>query len=60
MSQRTLDRPGDGDVDESAVSAGLNLVSVLIVLLVLVAVVAALFWVVPGWLGNSTINVNVR
>ncbi len=52
--------PGEGDRGESAVAAGINLITVLVVLAVLVALVAVIFWGLPNWFGSNTINVNIR
>jgi hypothetical protein len=41
-------------------AAGINLATVLIALVVLVALVAALFYVFPMMFGTGSVNINVR
>ncbi len=52
--------PGGGDGGESPIAAGINLITVLVVLGVLVALIAVIFWGLPNWFGSNTINVNIR
>ena len=53
-------QPPRRDDGESAAAAGINLITVLVVLGVLVALVAVIFWGLPNWFGSNTINVNIR
>lgn len=39
---------------------GINLVTVVIVLAVLVGFVALMFWVVPTWFAGGNVNVTIR
>ncbi len=58
VAQPDENRPSDGEDADAA--AGINLVTVIIMLAVLVVLVAGVFWVLPAWFGSSTITVNVR
>lgn len=60
MGQINVNPPGGSDGGESVAAAGINLITVLIVLAVLVALVAAIFWGLPNWFGTSTVNINIR
>jgi hypothetical protein len=61
MSQININPSGGGDDGgNSAAAAGINLVTVLVVLAVLVGLVALLFYGLPNWFGSSTVNVNIR
>ncbi len=60
MNQAEMTPSGRADEEESLAATGINLVTVLIMLAVLVALVAGLFWWLPTWFGSSTITVNVR
>ena len=39
---------------------GINLLTVVIMLFVLVGFVALMFWIVPGWFAGGNVNVTIR
>jgi hypothetical protein len=45
---------------DSPTAAGVNLILVLIALVILVGLVALMFYGLPHWFGTSTVNVNIR
>jgi hypothetical protein len=48
------------DSGDTATASGINLVMTLIALVVLVGLVALIFYGLPAWFGTSSVNVNIR
>ncbi|MBA2448310.1 MAG: hypothetical protein H0V51_09825 [Chloroflexi bacterium] len=60
MDQVELESPDRQQMHWDAGDDGINLVTVVIMLLVLLGFVALMFWIVPTWFAGGNVNVTIR
>jgi len=60
MDQVELESPERQQTHWDAGDDGINLVTVVIMLLVLLGFVALMFWIVPTWFAGGNVNVTIR